>query len=79
MNKAKVVFDESICLGCGYCEEFCPKGCIVITGKKFTPQGFLLPEFANPEKCNHCGICAWMCPRYAVKVYKLVEKEADAA
>ena len=41
-----------------------------------TPQGYLLPVFSDPDRCNACGICEWMCPHFAIEVYKLVESEA---
>ncbi len=73
MAKGEIVIDEAICKGCSYCAEFCSRGCITVPGDKFTPKGYLLPLFASPEKCNACGICAWMCPRFAIEVYKYVE------
>lgn len=78
MAKGEIVIDEMLCKGCGYCERFCSRGCIEITGDKFTPQGYLLPSFANPEKCNACCVCAWMCPDFAIEVYKYVEEGAKA-
>ncbi len=76
MAKGEIVINESHCLGCGYCEHFCPQGCIVITGEKYSPLGYLLPVFTNEEKCNACGICEWMCPHFGIEVYKYVEAEA---
>jgi 2-oxoglutarate ferredoxin oxidoreductase subunit delta len=76
MAKGEVVINESHCLGCGYCEHFCPQGCIVVTGEKYSSFGYLLPVFANEEKCNACGICEWMCPHFGIEVYKYVEAEA---
>ena len=73
MAKGTIVIEESICKGCGYCAEFCSRGCIDIPGDKFTAKGYLIPVFSNPETCNACGICAWMCPRFAITVYKFVE------
>jgi len=52
MAKGEIVIDEAICKGCGYCAEFCARGCIEVPGDKFTPKGYLLPVFAHPEKCN---------------------------
>ncbi len=73
MAKGEVVINEANCLGCGYCEYFCPKGCIVIMGEKYSPLGHLLPTFEYPEECNACGICEWMCPHFGIEVYKYVE------
>ena len=73
MAKGEIVIHEAICKGCGYCAEFCARGCIEVPGDRFTPKGYLLPVFSHPEKCNACGICAWMCPRFAIEVYKYVE------
>jgi len=78
MAKGEIVIDEMLCKGCGYCEKFCSRGCIEITGGKFTPQGYLLPSFVNPEKCNACCVCGWMCPDFAIEVYKYVEEGAKA-
>ena len=60
MAKGEIVIDESICKGCGYCSEFCARGCIEVPGDRVTHKGYSLPVFAVPEKCNACGICAWM-------------------
>ena len=71
MAQAEVVIDEKHCTGCGYCQIFCPKGCIVITGEKLTPQGYPLPTLVEAEKCKACGICAYMCPAFAIEVYRI--------
>ena len=73
MAKGEITINEKFCKGCGYCAEFCSRGCITIPGDKFTPLGFLLPDFTHPEKCNACGVCGWMCPDCAIEVYKYVE------
>jgi 2-oxoglutarate ferredoxin oxidoreductase subunit delta len=73
MAKGEIVINDTNCKGCGYCVKFCARGCIVTAGDKVTPRGYLIPSFANAEKCNACGICAWMCPRFAIEVYKYVE------
>ncbi|MDY6854953.1 MAG: 4Fe-4S binding protein [Thermodesulfobacteriota bacterium] len=73
MIKAEVVLDESRCFGCGYCEKFCPRGCIEILGDKFTSVGYKLPTFTKPDECVACGICVWMCPHLALEVYQCIE------
>jgi 2-oxoglutarate ferredoxin oxidoreductase subunit delta len=70
MNKGEVIINEELCYGCGHCVKFCSRGCIEITGKKFTPEGYLLPTIVKPEECTACGICGWMCPAIAIEVYK---------
>ncbi len=75
MAKGEIVIKDAMCFGCGYCQKFCARGCIAIRGDKFTPQGYLLPDFANPDNCNACGICEQMCPHFAIEVYKYVESE----
>jgi NAD-dependent dihydropyrimidine dehydrogenase PreA subunit len=32
---------------------------------------------AHPERCTACGFCVWMCPHFAIDVYKHVEAEAS--
>ena len=70
MPKHEVVIDELACLGCGYCEKFCSRGCIEISKEKFSPVGYPLAVFAKPEKCTACGICALMCPACSITVYR---------
>ena len=79
MVKGEIIIDEKSCKGCSYCAKFCAHGCIVISGERFTPQWYPLPTFVNHDKCNACGICGWMCPEFAIEVYKYVEKEATSA
>ena len=77
MAKGEIIIEESICKGCGYCMEFCPNGCIEDTGEKFTILGNLIPAFAHPEKCTACCLCAWMCPEFAITVYRYVDEYVD--
>ena len=69
MAKGEIVIDEQLCKGCFLCTEFCARECISI-GDKFGALGYRLPVFSNPENCNACGICSWMCPDFAIEVYK---------
>ncbi|MFH1625880.1 MAG: 4Fe-4S binding protein [Pseudomonadota bacterium] len=71
MAKGSVIIDNDLCMGCGYCVEFCPKESLRISQETYTSQGFLLAEFTEPESCNACGLCVRMCPHYAIEVYKL--------
>ena len=78
MAKGEVIIDEKLCLGCGYCTKFCTRECIAIVGDKFSPLGYMLPTFVAPEKCTACGICGWMCPHFAIEVYKYVDETTAA-
>ena len=73
MAKGEIVIDEVYCRGCGYCADFCPGKCISLPEDSFTPQGWRLSSFVNPEDCTACGICGFMCPHHAIEVYKYVE------
>ena len=77
MAKGEITIKEGNCRGCGYCQEFCKRECIVMSQDKFTPLGFILPVVSTPDKCNACGICAMMCPHYAIEVYKYIEHEKN--
>ena len=76
MARGEVVITGDFCLGCGYCTKFCSRECIAILGDKVSPQGYLLPTIVAPEECNACGICGWMCPHFAIEVYRYVEAAA---
>lgn len=73
MVNGEVIINEEFCKACGYCVKFCARGCITQGGNRLSSKGYLLPTYSSPEKCNACGVCAWMCPDYAIEVYKNVE------
>ena len=74
MPKGEITIDHNLCRGCGYCVTFCSRKCLEI-GDTVGPQGYLLSVVAHPDKCNGCGICGYMCPDCAIKVYKYTDKE----
>ena len=78
MARGDIVINERYCKGCGYCVKFCARGCITQPGDRFSPQGYLLPVFSAPSRCNACGVCAWMCPDQAIEVFRYVEAERPA-
>ena len=47
------ISDQSLCNGCGTCEEHCPVQAISVKEEK---------SYANPEKCIGCGQCELQCP-----------------
>ncbi|ODS39395.1 MAG: hypothetical protein A7315_11125 [Candidatus Altiarchaeales archaeon WOR_SM1_79] len=52
--------DETVCTGCGICEEACPFGAVKIDGI----------AYVNREKCMGCGVCAGQCPGEAVSLVR---------
>ena len=79
MARGEVAIDEKLCKGCGYCIKFCSRGCLEASKDRFTSLGLAIPVLAAPEKCNACAVCAWMCPDFAIEVYKYVEAKASAS
>jgi 2-oxoglutarate ferredoxin oxidoreductase subunit delta len=73
--KSEIQIDENLCKGCGYCALYCARGCLVISQDKLTELGHELPTFTQPDRCTACGVCAWMCPEYAIDVYKCTTAE----
>lgn len=53
------VFDLEKCNGCGFCEMYCPDGCIQVENKKYS---------ADYRYCKGCGICAHECPPGAIQM-----------
>ena len=78
MAKGEIVINEAFCKGCGYCVEFCSRGCIIM-GDRINSQGYIVAQFTQPEKCNACQVCAWMCPDSAIEVYQYVREETPSA
>lgn len=76
MVRGEIIIDEVYCHGCEYCVKFCSRGCIELSQDKFTREGYLLPVFVQPDRCNGCGVCAWMCPGLAIEVYKFEAQTA---
>ncbi|MBI4619921.1 MAG: 4Fe-4S binding protein [Desulfobacterales bacterium] len=73
MARGEIIINDNNCRGCGYCQGFCKRGCIVMSEDKFTPLGYILPILADSDRCNACGVCGQMCPHFAIEVYKFIE------
>ena len=71
MPKGSVNISDDLCMGCGYCVEFCQKKSLSISQEDYTSQGLPLAKFSDPDSCNACGFCVWMCPHFAIEVYKI--------
>ena len=76
--KSEVIIDEQRCVGCGYCVEFCPRGCLEKDASKISRHGLMQPTLTRPEQCTTCGLCAKICPRWAIEVYLSVEAAGEA-
>lgn len=67
--KAKLVFIEERCKGCGLCVLTCPRKILAISDR-LNNQGYPVAELTDPEKCNGCALCAEMCPDMVIEVWK---------
>ena len=72
MAKGEVIINQTLCKGCGLCIDFCPKQCFAMSDS-LSSRGLPLAFIVEPEKCNACGVCGWMCPEFAIEVYKFVK------
>ncbi len=64
--KYRVEIKYDICIGCGTCARFCPKGVIKMVGKKPVP--------ANEAECVGCYTCVNYCPTDAIVVYSVLDR-----
>jgi len=77
MAKGRIVIDEVACKGCGICVVTCSHECISLVKEKIGPKGTPVADFSVPNKCNGCGICGWLCPDFAIEVYRAVESDSS--
>lgn len=62
------VVDNSKCIGCKICSQYCPDDCIVRLGvDKSAPSDTPRIEI-DMEYCKGCGICAYECPKGAIQM-----------
>lgn len=62
------VVDNSKCIGCKICSQYCPDDCIVrLDVDKSAPKDTLRIEI-DMEYCKGCGICAYECPKGAIQM-----------
>lgn len=53
------------CKGCRYCVEICPRKTLTI-GDEMNAKGHLLPKVVENGECTACGLCAMICPDFAI-------------
>lgn len=72
--KGMIAIEGSLCKGCGYCMETCPKDVIALGGQ-FNENGFYAACILHADKCNGCALCAEICPEMAIEVWKETGEE----
>lgn len=63
MEKFRIVkpeINKDLCVKCGFCELYCPEGCILKNGEGY--------YYIFYEYCKGCGICAKQCNSDSVKM-----------
>jgi 2-oxoglutarate ferredoxin oxidoreductase subunit delta len=58
---------EERCKGCGFCVEFCPLGRLAMS-EHTNSKGYHPPEVTEHADCVNCGLCALLCPDFAIYV-----------
>ena len=60
------IIDER-CKGCGFCVEFCPQDRLAMS-ERTNSKGYHPPEVTEHSDCVNCGLCALLCPDFAIYV-----------
>ncbi|MFW6099534.1 MAG: FAD-dependent oxidoreductase, partial [Thermodesulfobacteriota bacterium] len=63
--------DESLCRGCGKCEEVCPFGAVSLVER----EGSKEVAYVQAALCKGCGMCAVVCPTGAASVFHYDDQE----
>ncbi len=61
----ELFLDGSRCKGCRYCVEICARKTLAI-GEEMNAKGHLLPKVVENGECAACGLCAMVCPDFAI-------------
>ncbi|NVM03677.1 MAG: ferredoxin family protein [Candidatus Helarchaeota archaeon] len=65
----KIIIEENLCKGCGFCIEVCPEH-IFKESDNLNKKGYTQPEIVNPDSCIFCKKCELICPEMAISVEK---------
>ncbi|MFB6153762.1 MAG: ferredoxin family protein [Halodesulfurarchaeum sp.] len=60
----RISVDETLCTGCGICEQVCPTDVFEMDGR----GGSKLPDPVRVDDCIECGTCELSCPDFALAV-----------
>ena len=63
----KILISKERCKGCEYCVDFCPRGVLMMTDE-LNPKGYALVAAVKEDLCLSCGLCAMLCPEFAIYV-----------
>ena len=66
---AHVRINAEGCKACLLCIDFCPRGCLVVSGE-LNSRGFHPAAFKAGADCRGCKICALMCPDVCIEIYR---------
>ena len=59
--------NPNYCKGCLICIDVCPKGALVPSAS-INAKGYALPEEGDMARCTDCGMCAMVCPDFAIAI-----------
>ncbi len=55
------------CKGCGFCIEFCPQNVLALSSST-NAKGYHPPSILPETICVNCGLCALLCPDFAIYI-----------
>lgn len=64
---AKVIFNDTLCKGCGLCANACPKK-ILKQSDRVNDKGYKVYECEDAKKCIACGFCYTVCPDCVISI-----------
>ena len=76
LPKGKIFIRINHCKGCGFCEEYCPKGVLEMS-KEFNPKGYHYPEATVQGECVNCRLCEMICPEFAIYCNKVDSEQPE--